>query len=219
MKIMRMLDGETWQAFKANRRLQIGVLLIIMIILFEVGARWVERLSVQRQQLQQLRAELVAVRAQSRNKDALRTSLQEFDRARQVIDAKIWPVSSEAVAQARLNEWLGAVLKRAGVVSPVVRLTGARPLAEEDARGAGTSAGGAGRLQEFRAVVRYAFTPETLEKVLAEIESGEAMAAIESLTVNKRERRVEFSVRVMMLVGGQQTDAVPSDGVATPGGQ
>lgn len=211
-----------WHELKANRRLQMGLLCVLAMALFEGGMRWNDRLQAQRQELQKLQGDLVHLRAQSRNERALRQSLLEFEQVRRQVEKKVWAVPSEAVGQARLKEWANDWLKRCGVSGAVLNLSAARPLGESREVSQETKDQGKQppqnqkeALREFRASVRYSFTPETLEKVLAEIEGGDAFSSVETLTVNRRERRVELTFRILMRLAAEP-DGLP--GVAAAGG-
>jgi len=214
MQRIRTIGTKFWHELRSNRRLQLGLLAVALIALLEGSLRWADRLEAEHKKLQQLRGELATLRAQSQNEAALRQTLAEFELARRQAETKLWNVSSEAVGQARLKEWLNNLIERAGALKPTLNLSAARPLGGKE--GSTTAAPLAGKeeaLREFRATLRYTFTPESLEKILAEIEAGETFSSVETLTVNRRERRVELTVRVLMRIGAPPTPPAP---VASP---
>ena len=98
-------------------------------------------------------------------------------------------------------------------------LSSPRALGQSDGQdlsaGAITGSGKAARdslksLRELRANLTLYFSPETLEKVLLEIEGGEPLAAVESLNVKRQERKVEMSVRVLMRIGVAESEKIDS---------
>ncbi len=213
------LISEALSEFRANRKLQYGLLGIALILCVEGGMRWVENLSSQEKQLQQLRSELRQLRSQSRDEDDLRQQLADLERAQQTIDERLWVVSSEAVGQAQLKDWLSGVLKKAEAKKFKLVLSSPRPVSKAGAVRGGR-AGGKGEssaqqasdLRDFRANVTMEFSPVSLERVLRDIEGGLPLAMVESLMVKRQERKVDLSVRVMMRIGETSSPMLPGAG-------
>jgi len=206
---------------RSNRLLQYGLIAVVLLGCIELALGWSDALSAKEKQLQDLRSELHSVRNQSRDEDALRHQLAGLKRAQKEIDRRLWGVSSDAVGQARLKDWLTTILKKAGsknfnLVLSSPRAMGAREGSAEreksSTRGDKTEAKAAAgnavsakdstkSLREVRANLTLAFTPATLEQVLSDIEGGEPLATVESLNVNRRDRKVDMTVRVLMRIG------------------
>ena len=200
-----MID-KAWQELRRSRRLQLVLLAFLLLAVAEGGLRWNDRLAARERQLQQLRSELRTLRAQSRDEAALRQSLDALAQARRDVETRLWRVSSEAIGQARVKDWLESVLKRAGAARTTLTLAAAKPFAAADKEGVPAELRA---LQEIRATVTFAFAPAVLEDVLAAIEAGEAFATIEALAVSRRDRRVDMTLRVLTRVA-----AAPAE---TPG--
>lgn len=192
MNLREQID-RAWRELRGSRRLQLALLAFIAIAATEGGLRWSDRLTARERQLQELRGELRDLRAQSRDEAELRQALAKLAEARRELDARLWRVPSEAIGQARLKDWLGDLAKRAGVTNPTLTLSAAKPLSSADKAASAELRA----VQELRAVVGYGFTPEALERTLAAIEGGEALAAVEALNASRRDRRVEMTVRVL----------------------
>jgi len=208
---MRTIDAVR-ASLRQNRRFQAGLVLIVALVCIEGGLRWNERLDVKLGELQQARSELRSLRRQSRDEASLSKSLADLRQVRQGIDSRLWVVSSEAVGQARLNDWMKSVLKRTGIASQSMKISAVQALNRNDPAGMnppGTSAGNNTRLpnegghpglRQIRITLSFAFTPANLEQILGEIEGGEAYAEVEAMTVFLRERRVELIIRTLMRV-------------------
>lgn len=201
-----------WRELKQNRRLQIGAIAVAVLLCVEGGLAWRDRLAAKEQQLRQVGGELRTLRAQSRAEAALRQARDDMALSRMELESRLWTVSSEAVGQARLKDWLKTIATNAKVIGPNLALAAAKPREEEaptegtDTAGAGTGTEPGGekkaRLYEMRATLSLPFSPEILEHVLADIEGGAALASVESLTVSRRDRRIELTVCVLTRVGG-----------------
>lgn len=186
---------------RANRKLQYGILGIVLVLCFEGGARWTESLSVQEKQLQLLRGDVRRLRSLSRDEADLKRQLADLEGARQTIEERLWVVSSEAVGQARLKDWLTGVLEKAEAKNPKLILSSPRPVSKEGAGRRGASKDDVGDLRDFRANVTMQFSPASLEHVLRDIEGGRPLALVESLVVKRQERKVDLSVVVLMRIG------------------
>jgi hypothetical protein len=200
---------QKWGAeFRSNKRLLAGLLLILGVFAFEGAVRWSEFLSQQQATLARLQTELATLRSQARDEATLRSQLTQVKLLATHVDARLWTVSSEAVGQARLKDWLTEVVKRSIADQYTITLAASRELGSNanasDASPARTSQAPAkpqvASVREFRATVSYIMTPQALEGVLLAIEAGEPFAAVESLNVKGVERRVEMTVRVLMRI-------------------
>ena len=218
ISVNKKLISEALDEFRANRKLQYGLLGIALILCVEGGTRWTESLAAQEKQLQQLRSELSHLRSQSRDEEDLKRQLGDLKSAQQTIDERLWVVSSEAVGQAQLADWLSGLLKKAEAKNFKLVLSSPRPVSK--AVGRGGQVGGtkepsvqeAGDLREFRANVTMQFSPVSLERVLRDIEGGQPLAMVESLMVKRQERKVDLSVRVLMRIGETGSPVLPIDG-------
>lgn len=185
---------------RANRRLQAGVAIVLAIMSTEFALRWNDHLQNQERQLAQLQGELHALRAQSRVESELVARRDALATAHQAIEDRLWSAPSEAIAQARFRDWLSEVLQAAGTRNPTISLAPPRPPGERRNQPASakpspmTSPEG---LRELRATLAFPFSPDSLEKVLAAIEGGEALARVESIQVTRRTQRVELTVHLL----------------------
>ena len=179
-----------------NKRLFYGMVLIALVVSTEAGLRWSDWLGQQQTTLTQLQTELTTLKSRARDEATMRFALAQAQQMAQSMDARLWTVSSEAVGQARLKDWLTDIVKRSIANQYVVTLGASRELGKpsQDPTDATPA------IREFRATVSFQLTPQALEGVLLDIEGGEPFAAIETLVVKKLERRVELTVRVLMRV-------------------
>lgn len=207
MNALISMARNAWADVQANPRLRWGLVLIAAVALVEGGLRWSDAIAQQQQALAKLQADVVALRTGLKNDAALTESLEASRKTAALVDARLWTVSSEAVGQAKMKDWLTEVVKRNIADQYVINLSVSRELGKRDVAGAvalaatpaqpeGTTAG----VREFRANVTFRLTPRALEGVLLDVEGGEPFAAVESLLVKGQERRVEMAVRVLMRI-------------------
>lgn len=203
------------QEFRANKRLQYGCAAILLIAVVNGGLNWSDRLTSQSRELSQVRGEIATLKQQSLDEASLRQTILELDQLDEEVNRRLWTIPSEAVGQARLKDWLSETLTRVGATNPTLKLANPRPpgreadssnqaapnatLRSDAKKRPGQTASDLG-LREFRATIGFVFTPESLERLLAELEGGEPLAAIDSLTVSKRDRRAELGIRLLMRV-------------------
>ncbi|MBX3586296.1 MAG: hypothetical protein KF796_06605 [Ramlibacter sp.] len=191
---------------RRNRRLQWGLVVILLVMLTDMGARWKERIERKQQTLTQLQIDVSTLKGQAKNEGAMRTALRDARQAAELADARLWVVSSEAVGQARLKDWLIELLKQSGANGYAANVAAPKALVEsrpevpgDNARPPASAGLPLGRdLFDFGATATFIFTPESLEKVLAGIEAGEPLTRVESLSVRRNDRRVEIGIRVLM---------------------
>jgi hypothetical protein len=220
MPFPRQTIDATLGSLRQNRRLQTGIALIALLACIEGGMRWNDHLTNKLGQLQQMRGELRNLRNQSRNEVAMRKSLDNLRQARQDVDSRLWVVSSDAVGQARIQDWLNAVLKRTGIASQSLKISAAQPVNERDSsgtpQGATPSASSSGLLdspglRQIHATMSIGFTPVTLEQILGEIEGGDAYADVQALTISQRDRHAELTIRILMRVDRSQSAAASGE--------
>jgi len=197
--------GKAWADVRANPRLRWGLVLIAVVMCVEGGLRWSDAIAQQQQVLSKLQADVAVLRTGLKNDAALTESLETSRQTAALVDARLWTVSSEAVGQAKMKDWLTEVVKRNIADQYAINLSVSRELGKRE----GTSASAAtspqaeapvAGLREFRANVSFRLTPRALEGVLIEVEGGEPYGAVESLVVKGQERRVEMAVRVLMRI-------------------
>ncbi len=195
-----------WQDFRRNRRLQFGILAILSIVAAEGSMRWLDHLGQREVLLDELRNKKLALQGQSRDEVGLSRLLQQYKSARQTAETRMWVVPSEAVGQAQQKDWLQAVFKECEVVPRSITLASPRSYAKAEVTG-GVSPASVPQekkepetkgVREFRATVLFPFTPVGLEKVLSALEGGEPFVQIETLNANRRERRTELTLRMLM---------------------
>lgn len=196
MNAVRQLLDKTVAELRANKRLLYGLAAIALVVLVEGALRWSDWLGQRQAILTTLQTDLTTLKSHARDEAALRAALAQVQRMSESMDTRLWTVSSEAVGQARLKDWLTDIVKRAIANQYAVTLAASRELGKPGPSGPGA----ASPVREFRATVSFQLTPRALEGVLLEIEGGEPFAAVETLLVKKQERRVEITVRVLMRI-------------------
>ncbi len=196
---------KAWSDVRANPRLLWGGVLIAVVVLVEGGLRWNDAIALQQQALGRLQADVVALRAGLKNDASLSDALEASRATAALMDARLWTVSSEAVGQAKMKDWLTEVVKRNIADQYAINLSVSRELGKREVANAAVTSptqaeARATGVREFRANVSFKLTPRALEGVLLEIEGGEPYGAVESLLVKGQERRVEMTVRVLMRI-------------------
>jgi hypothetical protein len=195
------------EELRTNRRLQLGLVAIALVVLVDRALAWSDSLDARRQALAQVQIEVATLKSQARNEAAMQTAMRDIRAAAALADARLWVVSSEAVGQARLRDWLIEQIKLAGAGNytvnvaspkPVVAAVGAELAAATDSSSSAPAPSGG--LLEYSAALTFTLTPESLEKMLTALEAGDAMSKLESLSVRRNDRRVELAVRMLMRV-------------------
>ena len=211
--------GAGLSEIRRNRRLQFGLAVVILILFVSLILDWSDRFGAKENELRRMREEIASLRSKSTNEDEIRKRLDQLGVIREGIDSHLWTVSSEPVGQAKLKDWLITLTASSGgKLQKLVLSTPKEPGKAPGRAVAGVSGTGANALpssgtersapniREFRANLTVAFSPQVLEKLLAGIEGGDALAAVESLKVIRRDRNIDLSVRVLMVVSGASSN-------------
>ncbi len=199
------------EELRRNRRLQVGLAAIALVILGDRALAWSDSLDARRQALTQAQIEVATLKSQARNEPTMQMAMRDIRAAAALADARLWVVSSEAVGQARLRDWLIDQIKLAGAGNYTVNVASPKPVVAAGAEGVASNAPSAlpsspatgGGLFEYGAALTFTLTPESLEKMLTALEAGDAMSKLESLSVRRNDRRVELGVRMLMRVKEQ----------------
>jgi hypothetical protein len=185
-----------FQRFHIDRRLLWLAGMAALLILGELGLRAWEAQQQLQTELKKVRGRAAVLAAGSDQIDwSARTKAAEAQRNE--LQARLWQSPSEAQAQARLRDWLTAALRSAAVPRPVVNLL------PPQAGSASSAAGSEPPPIRVRASLNFDLAPNALENALVQIEAGGQLASIDSLTVAARNRRVEMTVSVPVLLQSQ----------------
>jgi hypothetical protein len=180
--------------FRIDRRLLALGGVAALLIVGELSLRAVELHQQLESELRKVRGRADVLAAGSDQMDwAART--RAADDERDELQARLWQTPSEAQAQARLRDWLASALQSAAVARPTVSLL--PPQAAPAASSASASARSALRV---RATVNFDLAPNALESALVQIEAGGQLARVDSLSGSARNRRVEMTVSVPVLL-------------------
>lgn len=133
----------------------------------------------------------------------------------ETLQSRLWTAPSEAQAQAMLRDWLGGVLKAAGIQRPTLRL---QPVSSPSVATATDRDAGAdrpqpqrtpsGRTVRVQAQIGFELAPGALESVLHHVERGGQLASVDRLSVSRRSRRVDMTVSIPVIV---RADARPPE--------
>ncbi len=204
MSELRNLFGKAVAEISANSRLRWGLVIVGLIVLVDGGLRWRDAVTQQQQVVAKLNADVAALKSGFKNESVLQRAVESSRLLAAIIEMRLWTVSSEAVGQAKMRDWLTEVVKRNIADQYAITLGVSRELGKQDSGAAASlstsSEGQAGTIREFRANVSFRLTPRALEGVLLEVEGGEPFGVVESLLVKGQERRVEMTVRVLMRI-------------------
>lgn len=192
----------------ANRRVQIGLLLIATIFAGYQLAKLSDHVDAQRDQLVAARSELGKARLRSRNVDGKKQLEAKRGQLQRALDSSLWRVPSPAVAQAQMNEWLVSGLSRLSLdrlsVSQTTLVPKKNASVSLDALSGNFSDSAPdaqqGELVEVKASVSFAYDSVLLIDALAFLESGQRHAVVDSLTVSPRERKIDMSVRATAMI-------------------
>ena len=215
VQLKKTLDSALSE-IRSKRSLQYGLLAMALLFCSELLLQWTDWQDAQEKQWQQLRSELRTLRHQSRDEATLRNQLSELEAQQRIVGERLWRVSSEAVGQARLKDWLGEQLKKAGInkfkltlsTPTVLDARRAEELAKREIRLSPPPAGEKTLdLYELRANLNFSFTPATLEAFLLAIEGSEAFTSVESLKVTRRDRSADLGMRILVRI---QPDPPPA---------
>ena len=201
---LRTLLAKAFAELRANPRLRWGLVLIALVVVVDGGFRWSDAVVQQEQALAKLQADVAALKAGLKNEATLQDSAESSRLLAALIDKRLWAVSSEAVGQAKMKDWLTEVVKRNIADQYAITLGVSRELGKQEGSNAATLPESTLAVREFRANVSFRMTPRALEGVLLEIEGGEPFGAVESLLVKASERRVEMTIRVLMRIQAQE---------------
>lgn len=184
----------TWlQRLHIDRRLLWLAGIAALLILGELGLRGWEAQQQLETDLQKVRGRAAVLAAGSDQID-WDAQTRAAEAQRNELQARLWQAPSEAQAQARLRDWLTAALRSAAVPRPAVNLLPPQP-------GSASSTASSEPLPfRVRASLNFDLAPNALESALVQIESGGQLARIDSLTVAARNRRVEMTVSVPVLL-------------------
>jgi hypothetical protein len=116
------------EEFRRNRRLQLGLVAIALVVLVDRALAWSDSLDARRQALTQAQIEVATLKSQARNEAAMQTAMRDIRAAAALADARLWVVSSEAVGQARLRDWLIEQIKLAGAGNYTVNVASPKPV-------------------------------------------------------------------------------------------
>jgi hypothetical protein len=205
-------QATAWSALRAQwqaqPRVRAGVVLIVLIVWVYGLLESSDRLQRAERRLQQLQGELRAARVQ--DGDANRWALRAGEAAArlQALERELWINGSEAAAQARLRDWLLEIARSQQAGRYFVTLGNPTALRTSAAAGEPSQA-----TRLLKASFSFDFTPATLEAVLKAIESGNRYAQVETLSVNKRARRVEMNVAVAARI---ESSDQPAADLGTP---
>jgi hypothetical protein len=181
------------QRLQIDRRMLWLAGMAALLILGELGLRAWEAQQQLETELQKVRGRAAVLAAGSDQIDwSARTKAAETQRNE--LQARLWQSPSEAQAQARLRDWLTAALRSAAVARPAVNLL------PPQAGPASSVAGSEPQPIRVRASLNFDLAPNTLENALVQIEAGGQLARIDSLTIAARNRRVEMTVSVPVLL-------------------
>jgi len=198
--------SQLWQEIRGNRRLQWGLLLILLIAAAEFGMRWFEHIQHSENELRRLQDQRVQLQSNSQDEQALRNQLKELTALQKTAESRMWVVPTEAIGQALQKDWLQTLFKNAGVVPQSITLASPRQSSSQLLPAAGASVAQqselheAPTLREFRSTLVFSFSPDNLEKILAALEGADLLVQVEALNASRKDRRVELTINMQMEV-------------------
>ncbi len=198
-----------------NKKVLMLVGLSLLTVGGELGLRAWEAQQKLESELKSLRGRIQLLQASAEQMDWAALS-QDLDRMQRDLQAQLWQAPSEAQAQAMLRDWLSSTLKTAGIQRPTLRLQPPQAVANPAAAAPGSAkpgdvqppvastTGAAERLVQqairVRAQISFELAPGMLEAVLQQVERSGQLANVDSLSVSKRNRRIEMTVSMPVII-------------------
>ncbi len=186
------------KAIAANPRLRIMIGLTVLVVLVELGMRWVDSIEAQFNERAQLQAEMAQLKFQNRDPRTLDTALQYANGASKLASMRLFEAGSEALAQAKLQDWHGDLTREANLQVISLNVGNARPVSvktpTQTAARPQAASQVASPIIEVPVTLAIRFTPESLSAVLSGLEGAQALVRIESISVRRLERRVDLGL-------------------------
>jgi Type II secretion system (T2SS), protein M subtype b len=215
-----------WRAeLAANRRLQVGLALVVLIVLAYGFVYWGEAIARDSKRLAALQAEAVALKSQDSNPARWQERLAKVQALQSAVTERLWVNTSEAAAQARLRDWLTEIARSAVAsrylvtLGSVATVSGATSAANLANAASAADAPPATALRQFKASLSFDFQPQSVESALAAIEGGNQFAFVDSLSINKRARRAEINITVFARIdpkANQVSTPAPASSASAP---
>lgn len=207
-----------WRAeLAANRRLQFGLALVVLIVLAYGFVYWGEAIARDSKRLGILQTEAVALKSQDSNPARLQERLAKVQALQTVVTERLWINTSEAAAQARLRDWLTEIARSAVASRYLVTLGSVATVSASSSANAANAqeATPASALRQFKASLSFDFQPQSVESALSAIEGGNQFAFVDSLSINKRARRAEINITVYARIDPKANQAAANSAVSS----
>ncbi len=188
--------------WRENRRLRWLFALTFSVLLADGCLRWLDWFGAAQAQKVKLEARLSQLDAQSRDLTALRSTLRAAQDLEKQAKARLLTTRSEAVAQAKLQDWLLDVAVKNRLVLQALTVGAARPAADSkterpDERQSKTSDG----LMELPVSLSILMTPDAVVAALQALEEGPWWLRVQSFSIRTAERRIELGIVVPLRIG------------------
>lgn len=189
------------QTLAANPRLRIMLVLMGLVIVAEMGMKWLDHTESQLNERAQLMAQIVQLKSQTRDPKKIESAFQYAQGAQKIAATRLLEARSEALAQAQLQDWMGELTQQANTQVLNLNIGNARPASAKAPVAAPAQPPQSGQTQsgnviEVPVTLAIRFTPESLTAILNALEGAPALVRIESLSVRRPERRVDLGIVV-----------------------
>lgn len=177
------------------------LILVGLVIVAEMGMKWLDHTESQLNERAQLMAQIVQLKSQTRDPKKIESALQYAQGAQKIAAMRLLEARSEALAQAQLQDWMGELTRQVNTQVLSLNIGNARPASAKAPIAATAQPPQSGQKQngnviEVPITLAIRFTPESLTAILNALEGAQALVRIESLSVRRPERRVDLGIVV-----------------------
>lgn len=178
------------QELRGNLRLRLGFALIVAIIWLYAILTLQEALQTKSQAFRASSHQLARLQAVM-NEGDWTARLAEAQALQADMESKLWRGDTLGLARATLQDWLNQKLQQLAATHVTVTM-----LAPNEVRNEEQAADASLELWKVGAKLVFDFNPDTLNKLLAELEQGPHILVVESLHITKEPiPRVELTVQ------------------------
>lgn len=165
---------------KGNRRLVIAIGAVLLLAWYAAVVAIGDQATRLEVELRTVQAEADRLARVGRERDWPQR-LAEVERARQVMESRLWQSTSESIARVDFQDWVNRVAREAGLERPDVR------------QEASASVPAIPGMVQFNVTLSAGFTPGSFHQFLAQIAVAPKLVTVQSVRVEREPlRRVTF---------------------------
>ncbi len=171
--------------WRANPRLQLGVIVIAAIVALYGLLLWRDALAVREQALARLQRDVQKLAAVDGSERTWRQQAESARSLNESLQKRLWRAPTLAEVQAQVQDWASDQLARAGAPRPSVAIAGDLTDATRGTRDDATP---------VRVSLSFDFSPTALDSLLPALEGDEHLTRITALRASRNQQRVEVTL-------------------------